>query len=194
MGFSGYMHHIHAMRTTATTFGLAALALVAFTGCCGGAKNPGNGDTAATKDSARPAIGEPLGVAALDWMVGEWTAVQEDSSTMTEKFWKVSGGELVGTSRMVGSDGAIHHSEEIRIVAGSNGKAIYRALAKGQPSHDFPIVSNDGRSVVFEDPAHDFPSWMRYTLSGDTMKIELKGGGPKKGLEMDFELRRAGAK
>lgn len=137
---------------------------------------------------------ESHGVAALEWMIGEWSAVQGDGSTLTEKYWRGSNGEIIGTSRMVGTKGEILHSEEIKLVAGADGRAVYRAFPKGRAPHDFPIVSNDGSTVVFEDKANDFPSWMRYSLQGDTMKISLKGAGEAKEMAMDFELKRAGAK
>lgn len=167
-------------RTFAAWAGVVVMAAVVVSGCCGG--------------GAKSMDGGGSDVAALEWMIGEWSAVQGDGSTMTEKFWRGGNGEIIGTSRMVGAKGEVQHSEEIKLVAGADGRAVYRALPQGRAPHDFPMVSNDGSSVVFEDKANDFPSWIRYSLQGDTMKISLKGAGEAKDMEMEFELRRAGAK
>ena len=42
-------------------------------------------------------------------------------------------------------------------------------LTAEQPATDFTMTKIDGTSVTFENPAHDFPKMVRYSLRADGM-------------------------
>ena len=54
---------------------------------------------------------------------------------------------------------------EFLCIVERNGGLVYQAMPNGrQPATDFTLTKMDGNSLTFENPAHDFPKMIRYTL------------------------------
>jgi hypothetical protein len=57
---------------------------------------------------------------------------------------------------------------EFLCIVERNGGLVYQAMPNGrQPATDFTLTKIEARSVTFENPAHDFPKMIRYTLGPD---------------------------
>lgn len=66
--------------------------------------------------------------------------------------------------------------EYLRIVE-RDGGLVYIAQPGGRPPTDFVLTRMSGRHATFENPAHDFPKVIEYTLTPDgTLEARVGGG------------------
>lgn len=97
----------------------------------------------------------------LGWLAGSWAS--DSAGTRIEEHWTAPhGGLMVGMHRDV-IGGRARGFEFLRIRADSAG-LVYLAQPGGRPPHPFRLKEMKARSVVFEDPAHDFPQRVMYWL------------------------------
>jgi hypothetical protein len=55
------------------------------------------------------------------------------------------------------------------------------------PATEFALTHIDNRSATFENPAHDFPKAIRYTLQPDgTLEAVVSSGPKEKGIAFRF--------
>jgi len=123
----------------------------------------------------------------LGWMSGHW--VGQSGDVGMEEFWTTpEGGVMVGLHRDVFPD-ASSFFEFLRIVATDRG-LTYIASPRGAGTTEFTLVSLDGRSVVFENLAHDFPQRIIYRRVGDQLKARIEGevNGVLKTTEWTWDL------
>jgi len=67
---------------------------------------------------------------------------------------------------------------------------VYTAMPNGrQPATDFTLTRIEPKSVTFENPAHDFPKMVRYTL-GDDGTLEAVVSGTEKQKPQVFRFRK----
>ena len=98
-------------------------------------------------------------LASLGWMAGSWSVTQ--GGVANEEHWlPPSGGLMLGMHRDVKA-GRAASFEFLRIVE-RNDSLVYVALPRGRNETPFPLKSLEGRRVVFENPAHDFPQRILY--------------------------------
>ncbi|MEO8359630.1 MAG: DUF6265 family protein [Vicinamibacteria bacterium] len=117
------------------------------------------------------------GPADLAFMKGAW-----EGGTATLKFeerWtEEAGGLMMGVSRTIKGERAVGF-EFLRVEFRSDG-IFYVAQPGGQPKTEFKLTASDGRSATFENPAHDHPKLIRYSLMPDgTLKADLDGSEGK---------------
>ena len=70
------------------------------------------------------------------------------------------------------------------------GKLVYIALPSRQKEVVFTATAVAAGSVVFENPAHDFPSRISYTLQGDKLEAKASGNKPSGPAEESWTLQR----
>jgi hypothetical protein len=69
--------------------------------------------------------------------------------------------------------------EYLRIVE-RDGGLVYVAQPGGRPPTDFVLTAQAGQSATFENPAHDFPKLIRYTLKPDgVLEATISDGGTR---------------
>ena len=124
----------------------------------------------------------------LDWMTGTWT--METATMKIEEQWThVAGGSLLGTNRTI-RDGKMVAFEYLRIVTRGDG-VYYIAQPNGRPGTDFKLTRIADGEVVFENPEHDFPQWIRYRrISSDALRADVKGTTSKGPRSLTFEFSR----
>jgi hypothetical protein len=115
-------------------------------------------------------------IADLAWLTGYW--MSNKRNTITEECWlPPSGGVMLGLHRDVSADGDVIF-EYLRIVETTDG-LVYYATPRGIDTTKFTLTSltSDGssRQAVFENPEHDNPNLIRYTLSDDGLMAEVEG-------------------
>jgi hypothetical protein len=76
-----------------------------------------------------------------------------------------------GTSRE-GSGERVESQEALSIVR-RDGAIVLIAQPAGATPVVFPMIDHDERSVVFANPAHDYPQRIRYWREGDTLHAEI---------------------
>jgi hypothetical protein len=120
---------------------------------------------------ARAAIDE------LAWLSGNWAS--EPGAVVFEERWtSPAGGAMLAISRTLKGDRMVAF-EFLRIVE-RDGRLIYIAQPGGRPPTEFAMTAIEKQAVTFENPAHDFPKMIRYTLRADgTLEARVSDGGSK---------------
>ena len=114
-------------------------------------------------------------LADLSWLIGRWRQ-QESSGAYSDEIWsKASGEALVGAAHTI-QNGDTVWSEQLEIKVAENGEVVYYANV---PENDGPVgfkmISIAPYTVTFENPEHDFPWKIVYTLSGNNLHVRIAG-------------------
>ena len=105
------------------------------------------------------------------WLAGAWS--HADGERWTEEFWThPRGGIMIGASRE-GRGETLRSWESIRIVRKADGTLAYVPMPNGGAPVEFALVRQDGTSIEFANPAHDYPQRIRYRREGDTLSAEI---------------------
>lgn len=133
----------------------------------------------------------PESPSRLKWLAGCWRATTP-RHTIDEQWMAPSGDMLLGmsrgTRRIAGRDTVVEY-EFMRIFARGD-SVIFRAHPKGQAGGEFPAERMDDSSVVFANPAHDFPQRILYRISGDSLHASIEGQHHGKPLTVPFPFAR----
>jgi hypothetical protein len=133
------------------------------------------GDVVAGDDHKHAAL-EGVSIEGLAWMTGYWKS--DERGVVNEECWLAPGsGVMLGLHRDTFEDGRMEF-EYLRIMETGNG-VVYYATPRGYETTKFTLTAytnKDGvRQAVFENPDHDFPRQIRYTLNGDRLTAEAEG-------------------
>lgn len=118
----------------------------------------------------------PEGIRQLEWLQGTWQREALPPGRSGDEVWQREGDALVG----VGSsyrDGVLRFREQLRIVQ-EGGEVFYVADVPDNPAPvKFRQTQQQGQSVIFENPAHDFPQRIAYQREGERLTARVSGGG-----------------
>jgi hypothetical protein len=129
-------------------------------------------------------------ITSLDWLAGCWTGTMQDRR-VEEHWMKPAGGTMFGMSRTVAGDKTVAF-EFLELRQQGTGVA-YIARPSGQPQAAFQWVSGNRASARFENPTHDFPQVITYTLNPDgSLLARIEGTSKGKRRAVDFRMRRGG--
>ena len=120
---------------------------------------------AAQQDSA--------GIAGLAWLAGCWE--MRSGARVTEEQWMTPrGGAMLGMSRTTRNDSLVEF-EHVRME--TRGPDLYYVASPSrQATAEFKATSLAAGTVTFENPAHDFPKKIFYTMHGeDSMAAAIEG-------------------
>ena len=94
------------------------------------------------------------GIDGVAWMQGCWQMTSGDR--VIEETWTAPrAGVMLGSGRTVRAGKLVEH--EFVLLAERDGRLAYEAHPSSQPPTTFMSKEIEAASVVFEDPAHDFP-------------------------------------
>lgn len=114
--------------------------------------------------------------ARLQWMAGCWR-ITTPTSTTDEQWMLPAGGVMLGMSRSVrhaaGRDSVVAYEFTRIFMRGDT--LIYGAMPSRQAPAEFVAEAINDRSVVFANPAHDFPQRIRYRVAGDSLHASIEG-------------------
>jgi len=128
------------------------------------------------------------GVDDLAWLQGEWRSQTDDR--WSEEVWTAPrGGMLLGLNRS-GRGDAARAFEFMRIQAGDDGVPVFWGAPGGAPAVAFPMTRSGVDEVVFENPAHDFPTLIRYRRDGDRLTATVSGAGGEGELAWQWQRVR----
>lgn len=126
------------------------------------------------------------GIAALSWLSGVWSG-EHDGGTIEEHWMLPSGKAMVGMSRLVVGE-KMAFWECLRIVEREGGTVVYLAQPAGRcPPTEFTLTNVDVGVAVFENPKHDNPKIIRYTLSDEGKTLTATTEGDEKGKRVVHE-------
>jgi hypothetical protein len=132
-------------------------------------------------------------IARLHWMTGCWMQVRANGR-VDEQWMAPGGGVMLGMSRTL-KDGKVREYEFLRIAPGADGKLGFIADPSGQPEATFPLKEITDDSVVFEEPAHDFPQRILYKrVDANTIIARIEGqiGGLARSVDYPYTRCPAG--
>jgi hypothetical protein len=127
----------------------------------------------------------PAAISQLGWLGGTWTGTS--GATVFEERWTPpAGGSMLGVARTIAKDRMVAF-EFLRIIS-RNGSLVYVAQPNGRPPTEFRLSAMTADSATFENPTHDFPKVIRYTLRPDgILEARVSDGGTR---SQTFQFRR----
>ncbi|MBX3275481.1 MAG: hypothetical protein KF729_34800 [Sandaracinaceae bacterium] len=117
----------------------------------------------------------PAALDTIGWMRGVWQA-RTETGAATVELWTPTGADTwMGLGRTV-EDGRVTHHEVLRMERHADG-VRYVAAPAGQARTAFALTRASEASARFENPDHDFPTWITYERSQRTMTASIGGRG-----------------
>jgi hypothetical protein len=127
--------------------------------------------------------GQKATASDVGWMSGCWS-MTAGARTVTEFWLPPAGGTMLGMSRTVAGDKTIDY-EFIVLRTGAQGLE-YVARPSGQSEAIFKATRVSASEVVFENPAHDFPTRITYRRTDNGLKATIDGMMSGKPRSIDF--------
>ena len=131
----------------------------------------------------------PERIQRLQWIAGCWE--QRDAQSVVQEVWTTpDGGMLFGIGRTIARRGAgdTTVSFEIMRVFERGGKLFFAAQPSGQPMAEFAEHQLTDSTIVFANPAHDFPQFIRYRRRGAN-ELHARVDGKMDGKDQGFDSR-----
>lgn len=133
-------------------------------------------------------------VEQLAWMTGCWR-LESRGRIVEEQWMRPRGGTMLGMARTVRGDSTVSW-ESTRIHAERSGEGtrlVFAAAPSGQRPAEFRATVVTADSVLFENPAHDFPRRVEYRRAGaDGLHALIAGpmGGETRSIEFPYRRVR----
>jgi hypothetical protein len=123
------------------------------------------------------------------WMAGCWEGEAGTAAANAFEAWSAPrAGRMLGISQTV--RGTNSSFEYMRIDADEKGLRFIPQPA-GKPPVEFTAETVEPNRVVFANPRHDFPKYVEYQRSGDTLTARLSAQPPgAEGRRQLFAFRR----
>lgn len=110
----------------------------------------------------------------LAWLAGSWR--MEKSGRLVEEQWMApAGGVMLGMGRTLAKGKVVEH-EFLQIRVGPGGDLFYVSMPSGQKEATYRHTLLTDKEVVFENPNHDFPQKITYTLKADGALLVVAEG------------------
>jgi hypothetical protein len=121
------------------------------------------------------------------FLAGCWRAEHDDQVSL-EVWTPPHGDAMYGQNRSI-QDGRLEFFELLTIVQ-RGGKLVYIAQPRGGKATEFSLTSHqrtdDATTLTFENPAHDFPKRIRYTLDAKGHLSARADDGTDGGKSLSF--------
>jgi hypothetical protein len=137
---------------------------------------------AATPASPTPIVAaEPSSAAQLGWLAGCWELRRPNGVRIEESWTRPVGGLLLGTgrtSRTVAGGAPRVLEFELSTIEERADALVYVARPSGQARTEFVADTVTATVASFANPAHDFPTRVRYERRGaDSLVARISGPG-----------------
>jgi hypothetical protein len=120
-------------------------------------------------------------IAQVGWISGTWIGTNA-GLTVEERWTPTASGGMLGLGRTLRNTQMA--SFEFLCIAERNGSLVYSAMPNGRPTPThFTLTSITPDSATFENPAHDYPKTIRYSLKADgTLETAISGSANERTL------------
>lgn len=126
------------------------------------------------------------------WIQGCWEA-SSPKRVVQESWTAPLGGSMIGVSRTVRGDSLVEY--ELVVLRERSGVITYEAHPSGQPVATFTARAVTDSSIVFSNPAHDYPQEIGYRLVGaDSLIAWIDGTSKGKARRVEFPYARSGCR
>ena len=118
-------------------------------------------------------------VSDVAWITGTWASEPAAAGgSITEERWTPHvGGAMLGTSRTF--RGTNMTGYEFLCIAQRDGSLVYNAMPQSRaPATEFVLTQFTKDSATFENPAHDYPKAIKYSLRPDGSLETAISGAP----------------
>ena len=125
----------------------------------------------------------------LRWLSGCWE--QREARSTVQEFWTTpDGGMLFGVGRTIArrEKGDSTVSYEVMRIYERRGRIIFAAHPSGQEPTEFTEQELTDSTVVFANPTHDFPQFIRYRRRGSN-ELHARVDGKMDGQDRGFDSR-----
>ncbi|MBC7555244.1 MAG: hypothetical protein H7257_14840 [Taibaiella sp.] len=130
-------------------------------------------------------------IANAQWLLGKWKQ-QTPQGTLTERWLKINDTCFTGTGAFI--KGVDTLFKESIVLRQSGNELLYIPTVgnqNGGKAVTFQLTSISADKFVFENPAHDFPQKISYTLiSHDSLLAQVTGTENGKQRAEDFPMQR----
>lgn len=137
---------------------LAALAIIVLAAC------------------SKKAEKEPGQIAKAEWLIGSWENKTQQGD-LSENWAKANDSVFNGESYFIKGKDTLF-GEKV-VLSEKDGALLYTVTAKGQNGElpvAFKMTGTTANQLVFENPAHDFPTKITYKLvNKDSLVAEISG-------------------
>jgi len=121
----------------------------------------------------------------LEWLTAKWVRTNSNAGHSGYETWsKVSDLKLIGKGVTLKGNEIIFMEKLELIVKGNDIFYVVKLTDEEKPVN-FKITSIDNNGFTCENPAHDFPKKITYTLVGKNVKAVISGNG--KSIDYIFE-------
>jgi hypothetical protein len=125
----------------------------------------------------------------LAWLAGTWKQ-EKGGRVVTERWTAPEGGVMLGTSQTVRDGRTLGYEFVALRPDAKTGTLIYHAHPSGQKPAEFSLVRATAREAVFENPQHDFPQRIVYSLQPDgSLLAAVEGSREGKTRRLEFLYR-----
>jgi len=128
-----------------------------------------------------------VSIERVAWLQGCWESASPQR-TVEEQWMAPRGGVMLGMGRTV-RDGKLVEYESV-LIREANGRLAYDAHPSGQAPATFLSTTVSERTVVFENPQHDFPQKVGYTLNPNGVTGWIDGTMAGKSRRVEFPYRQ----
>jgi len=123
-----------------------------------------------------------------DWLIGTWGHTSRDGTLL--EIWDKANDTLYKAKSYFIIETDTVFAENVDL-GESNGKLTYTVSVKGEKPVPFVMTSIDDKTMVFENPEHDFPSKITYTkVNNDSLVAVISGKENGKAASQTFAMSR----
>lgn len=120
------------------------------------------------------------------WLLGQWSA-QSDDKQVLETWREVSATTFEGSGvTSARADAAVLDREDLRLVAMADAVFYVAKVAHNPYPVAFRMTGCDAGRLVFENPTHDFPRRLEYTMQPDGRLEVTVSDGAGRGFKLQF--------
>ena len=132
-------------------------------------------------------VGNAATIDQVAWLQGCWQ-MDAGARVVEEQWMAPRGGVMLSMGRTV-RDGKLVEYESV-VLREQDGRLAYEAHPSGQPSAVFTSTTIDASTMIFENPAHDYPQRVGYKRDGDSLLAWIDGTANGKSRRVEFPYRR----
>ena len=130
-------------------------------------------------------------IKAANWLLGNWENKAIDG-TLTETWRKVNDSTFQAESYFIKEKDTLHFES---ITLQQKGEELtYSAAVKGQNNDKpvaFKLTAETEKQMVFENPKHDYPQKISYTLiTADSLVAKISGNQQGKPSSEQFSMKK----
>ena len=126
---------------------------------------------------------------SFDWLAGCWR-LERDNGFYEEMWLRPVADGALGASREVRGGRTVSH-EFLSLEFRADGSLVYVARPSGQAQAEFRLVEHAPGQLVFENPAHDFPTRIEYRyIDLNAMRARISGTIKGQARTVDYPMQR----